>query len=481
MYRTNWLRGVLVAALLPAALAGCARQEPAASDDAPGEWRQWRGPNGQGVSLETDLPSRWSGDSVNVRWRAPIPGTGNSSPIVSNGRVFVTASWGQQRFGRLSRHDRLNRALIALDLATGETLWERVVFTTDQERRHHLNTPAAVTPAADGERVYVYFGMGLAAYDYDGNQLWIREVDPNYIERARYGVVSSPIVVGDAVIVVRDDEWGGDEVDDISWLAAFDRRTGRELWRSENDETCCSYTTPVVRRTGSGAELVFASTPFIAAYDPRSGDRLWTIDHTLRQIVPTALVADDLLILPGSVHHRSIAVWQLSGEGAGTRAETLWGGASSAPKLPSPVLDGNGNLVLVTDNGILLALDPRTGRKHWQQRLKGGNFHASLVWADGKIYATSDDCVTSVVNSRGRNLAVNRIDGRCEASPAIAGGAILIRTDQELYCIEKFERTGATKTATDDEPEGKRKKKKKKKARKGQGEKPGAPDAGPDG
>ncbi len=469
MHRTNWLRLVAVAALLPAALAGCARQ-PQLADDAPGEWRQWRGPNGQGVSTETGLPTRWTGDSANVRWRAQIPGIGNSSPIVSAGKVFVTTSWGNRPSGRLTRHERLNRVLIALDLASGEKLWERVVFTTDQERRHHLNTPAAVTPVADGERVYTYFGMGLAAFDYDGNELWTQTVDPNYIERARYGVVSSPIIVGDAVIVARDDEWGGDEVDDISWVAAYDRRTGRQLWRSENDETCCSYTTPIVRQTPSGPELVFASTPFIAAYDPRSGDRLWTIDHTLRQVVPTALLADDLLVLPGSVHHRSIAVWQLSGAGAATRAESLWGGASSAPKLPSPVFDDAGNLIVVTDNGILLALDPKSGRKLWQQRLEGGNFHASLAWADGKVYATSGDCVTSVVNSKGRKLAVNRIEGRCEASPAIADGAILIRTAEELYCIEKFERpAGAPASAEEAEPKRKRRDKKEKRKRQPQG------------
>jgi outer membrane protein assembly factor BamB len=378
--------------------------------------------------------------SANIRWKVRVPGMSNSSPIVSGGRVFVTTAWGKRKHKSFGGNEPLNRVVMAFDLATGDRLWERVVFErTAQERRHHLNTPAAVTPTADGERIYVYFGMGLAALDYEGNLLWEQEVDPNYIERARYGVVSAPIVVGDAVIVVRDDEWGGEEIEDISWLAAYDRETGRELWRSENDETCCSYSTPVVRRTSRGPEVIFPSTPFTAAYDPSSGERLWTVEHESRQVVPTLLVADDLLIQAGSVHHRSIDVWRLTSEGAATTTEHLWNSSRASPKIPSPLLI-NGNLVILTDNGILAAYDPATGERQWQERLAGGDYRASLVAADGKIFATSTTCQISVVSPEGRTLALNQLEGSCEATPAIADGAILVRTAKLLYCIEKFDK-----------------------------------------
>ncbi len=446
------LRGASVALALalalPIALGSCTGGESKSEDVPAGEWRQWRGPNSQGVSEVTGLPRRWSAGSANTRWKVRIPGMSNSSPIVSGGKVFVTSAWGKRKHKRFGSNEPLNRAVIAFDLATGDRLWERVVFkNTGQERRHHLNTPAAATPAADGERLYVYFGMGLAALDYDGNVLWEQEVDPNYIERARYGVVSAPIVVGEAVIVVRDDEWGGDEVHDISWLAAYDRQTGRELWRSENDETCCSYSTPVVRRTPRGDEIIFPSTPFTAAYDPTSGARLWTVEHESRQVVPTLLVADDLLIQAGSVHHRSIDVWRLSGAGNATHAEHLWNSSRASPKIPSPLMV-DGHLVVLTDNGILAAYDPATGERRWQERLGGGDYRASLVAADGKIFATSATCQISVVTPEGRTLAQNEIEGSCEATPAITDSAILVRTAKELYCIEKFQKPG------DDDPDG---------------------------
>ena len=446
--RIPHLRRLAALAVALLATVGCGTEtdtEPtAAPEDLTGEWRQWRGPNGQGVSAETGLPTRWAPGGNNIHWQARVPGISNSSPIVSGGKVFLTTAWGQRKFRKFGQNETLRRAVVAFDVESGEKLWETIVFRTGQERRHHLNTPAAATPLADGERVYVYFGMGLAALDYDGNVVWEREVDPNYIERARYGVVSSPVLVGDAVVITRDDEWGGDTVQDISWLAAYDRRTGAELWRTEHDETCCSYTTPVVRPTANGPELIFASTPFVAAYDPASGERLWSIEHTLRQIVPTTILSDDLLILPGSVHMRSVAVLRLQGQGSATTHETLWGTTRSSPKIPSAVvLDGN--LILLTDNGILVAHDPVTGQRRWQQRLEGGNYRSSLVAGDGQIYATNDRCATTVVDSEGKVRGRNQLEGNCEATAAIAGGRLYIRTATELYSIERSVRNRAGK------------------------------------
>jgi outer membrane protein assembly factor BamB len=377
--------------------------------------------------------------------------------------VILTTAWGKNRSKRFHREEKLNRVVLSFDLATGELLWKRIVFTTDQEKRHPLNTPAAATPAADGERIYVFFGMGLAALDYDGNVVWSTEVDPHYIERARYGVVSSPIVVGDKVIIARDDEWGGDEVHDISWIAAYDKDTGRELWRHENDETCCSYAPPIVRATSSGDEIVFPSTPFVAAYSVDTGERLWSAEHTARQVVPTALLADDLLVLPGSIHQRSIFVWRLTGEGPDTEAEWLWGGARSAPKIPSPLIV-EGRLFVATDKGVLAIFDPASGKQVATRRLARGNYHSSLVSGDGKLYITSDSCLTSVVSTTGKfkTIAENQINGRCEASPAITESALVIRTIDELYCIEKFEREGEPEGDAEGEPKKKKKKKRKK-------------------
>lgn len=420
------------------------------------EWRQWRGAGGQGVSNGGNPPVRWSANSPNVRWKTPVDGLGNSSPIVSGGRVFLTTS-RELEATPPGGAPRVERILTALDLETGELLWERVAFTTDLERRHPMNTPAGPTPVADDERVYVYFGMGLAAYDHDGELVWKQEVDPHYVERSRYGVISSPVLAGDAVVVVRDDEWGGDTIHDISWLAAYDRRSGRRLWRSENDETCCSYATPILREGPSGTELIFPSTPFVAAYDPDSGDRLWTAGHELRQIVTSPLLIDDLLVLPGSVHEPQIVAMRLvpgSGTEGETRTETVWAEHRSTPKIPSAVAHES-ILYTVTDRGILAAYDLETGDRHYSSRLASGNYRASLAVGGGRLYALSDGCTTSVIapGPRFRLLAENPLPGHCAASPAIAGGAILVRTADTLYCIERTAGAGLG-TAAGDSPAG---------------------------
>jgi len=425
-------------------LASCS-SEPAF--DPAAEWRQFRGNDQTAISPAAGLPAHWGPKSPNLRWRATLPGHGNSSPVVSGGRVFLTTAYTEDRTFAKERGVPHHRVALALDFDSGEILWETTVFSAPSERRHYLNTPAAPTPVADGRVLYVYFGFGLAALDYDGEILWRREVDPRYHEESRYGAVSSPVLSGRAVIVARDDEWG--EGEHRSWIAAFDRRSGEELWREERFDTCCSYATPLVVPHGGADQIVFPTSPYVLALDARSGERLWTFGHELSQVVPSMTAAGDRLVVPGSIHRRALHLLRYPPEA--DEPEELWSERRGAPESSTPVLWGD-LLFATTDNGILQALDAATGTLLWRTRLPAGNYRASLVAGDGKLYATSADCVISVFAAEAemRPIAANELGGRCDATPAIAAGDLVVRTRGGAVRIgresdelrEKLERKG---------------------------------------
>lgn len=248
-------QGRLLAALLAATLValvlpglGCGERAKTTSS---GDWPQWRGPGGSGVSTATELPESWTDGANNVRWEAPLPGRGNSSPIVSGDRVFLTYSYPVDPARPKGDHWR---AVAAFDLATGEQLWATPVFSAKAEKTHQLNHLASATPVSDGENVWVYFGSVLACLEPDGAVVWQKVVDPKYVKYSRYGAASSPVLAGNAVIVVQDREYGGTE--DVGWMASFDKTTGNELWRNEWVDTCCSYSTPLVTERGGGTSTL---------------------------------------------------------------------------------------------------------------------------------------------------------------------------------------------------------------------------------
>lgn len=428
--RSSWIVLATVALIV-----GCGRPEEVNR----GEWPQWRGPRGQGISKLTGLPEVWAADSRNIRWRTEVPGSGNSSPIVSGGRVFLTSAWGKPGDGprKVRRRRPIQFALAALDLQTGEILWQTSVFSSRKAKKHWFNTHATPTPVTDGEHIYAYFGTVLAAVDFEGRIVWTEEIDKDYARYSRYGAVASPILTSDAVIVTQDREYG--ETDDVGWIAAYDKASGRQLWRDEWKHTCCSYTTPILYGAGSGAQVLNSTSGEVVGYDASTGERLWVEKYGSRQPVPSMVTAGQLLSIPGGVHNRSTFVLRLNGGGKDTTAELLWESKGGVPEISSPVLY-QGKLFAVTESGITVCYDAQSGELLWRARLASGRYHSSLVAGDGKVYALNDLGVTSVVAAKSEFelIAENDLEdvGR-GSSPAIAEGCLLIRTRARLYCIGK--------------------------------------------
>jgi outer membrane protein assembly factor BamB len=413
----------LFALALAAAQGGCQR----APD--PGEWRQWRGPGGLGVSAGRNLPTRWSPESPNLAWRTRIPGLGHSSPIVSGGRVFLLS---EERQGS-EKPSVSKRRVIALSLETGEELWSTEVFTAATGRRHEMNRGTTPTPVTDGKTLWAYFGPVLAALDLDGEILWQREVAPAIIPGASYGPASSPVLTKSAVVVLQDREgkWEGP-----GWIGAFDRLTGEPIWRDEWDHTCCSYSTPLLMERPGGAELIRYGSVEVVAYDPESGARLWRHEHPSTQTVPSAVGAGRLLVLPGSMHTRTLRLLRLAHSGSKTKVEIIAEHKRGVPEIASPVLVED-LLFTVNRKGIVSCYDAPKGELLWQERLKPGEYVASLVAAEGKIYATSRAGQTSIFAAEAefRLIAENEIGALVFASPAIAGDCLLLRTRRDIVCV----------------------------------------------
>jgi hypothetical protein len=387
-----------------------------------------------GISAAPELPETWSEKSSNIRWRTAIPGSGNSSPIVSGGRVYLTSA--VPTAGDDSQADRVG---LALDFETGEILWQTPVMTAPAENRHRLNTSAGPTPATDGELVVVYFGAVLAALDLEGRIVWKTEIDPDYFEYSRYAAGSSPVLTADSVIIAQDQE--SVKNDDVGWLAAFDKKTGRQIWRRDWDDTCCSYSTPLIVEHEAGQRLLFAHSGSVEEYDLSSGETLWEHFFPINQMVSSIVADKDVLCVAGGAHNvKGATCVRLSGTGKDTEVEVLWETTQGAPETASPVLY-DGKLFMVTSQGIVTCIDAVSGERLWRRRLAGGSYHVSLVAGDGKVYVPNAGGVTTVIalEPEIRVLAENALDRGSTASPAIAGGALLMRTRTHLVRIGKEE------------------------------------------
>lgn len=439
----RFILSLLLLVLVPVLVTGCRKgnktpDAPPPSDTATtsatsalanASWPQWRGPTGQGLAVEAQgLPGIWAPDSPNVVWKTGIPGLGNSSPIVAKGRVFLTTAEGGA--------EQLERKVLGLDLESGEILWQTTLWTAPRETKHRYNTSAAPTPAADDERVYAYFGAVLAALDFDGNVVWQKEVEANYLEFSRYAAVSSPIVVGDKIVLVQDQESGKD--DDVGWFATFDKATGEELWRYTWDDTCCSYATPLQ----VGDRTFFAQSGALAEYDLEAGKPLFWHDVRINQHVASLVADGDMVCIAGGAHNvRNSSCVRLAEPGADPPLEVLWEDNRGAPETASPVLY-NGLLYMVTEKGIMTCRNAETGEVLWRRRLTRGrgSYSVSLLIADNKLYVSSSRGLTTVfelVGEKIRLIGENHLGEGTNASLAVAGDHLVIRTKHDLFLIAK--------------------------------------------
>lgn len=396
----------------------------AIADGAAQEWPQFRGPDGQGHASAKGVPLQWS-ESDNVRWKVPVDGLGWSSPVLSNGRVWVTTSVEVPASGR--ERPSLSLRAQAFDAETGMRLVDVELFRLTRLRPlNPKNSFASATPIVDGERVYIHFGAdGTAAVSTSGEVLW----RARYPYESQHGGGGSPILYRDLLIFNCD----GNDVD--AFVVALDAKTGKERWkRDRRKPSDQAYTTPLMITVGGRDQLLSVGAYRAGAYDPLTGQEIWRVDYEPGfSNVPKPVFGHGLVFIATGFQEPTLIAVRPDGSGDVTRSHIAWTLKRGAPYTPSPLLVGD-ELYVVGDTGVLTVVDARTGKVHYQQRL-GGNYSASPVLADGRIYVSSEEGVTTVMapGTSFNRLAANRLDGSILASLAFTDGAIYLRSQTHLY------------------------------------------------
>ena len=407
--------------LLTAVLVAGPLAVPAGADPWPG----FRGPTGQGLSKEIRLPVSWNA-TRDVIWKTPIPGESWSSPVVWGGRVFATTARDEGRACHV----------LALDRRTGEMLWDTLVFSQVLKRKEGRNTYATPTPVTDGARVYASFGDGsfVAVDVVNGRVAWTNRDFPFY---GQHGLGTSLVLYRDLVIMARDGSSEGDDKTlgwqtpwDQSYIIALDARTGRQRWKASRGLSRIAHVTPIVARLAARDVLISAAGDVVQAFDLGTGARLWSVPSTGEGVVPSPILAGGLVVTVSGFGAPTVRAVR-----PGATPEVAWEQTKGVPMRASPVASA-GFVFLVSDTGILSALDETSGAQLWQERLEG-EFSASPVAADGKLYLLNEACETFVVapGATYALLARNPLEGRCQASMAVSGGMLFIRSDSAVYAI----------------------------------------------
>jgi outer membrane protein assembly factor BamB len=419
------------------------------------DWDRFRGPNGSGIAGDDKQPPlEWS-EAKNLKWKADLPGGGYSCPIVVKGRVFVTAATDEG--GNLTRH------LLCFDRADGKLLWERTVAAKAAEDRSRSGY-ATHTPTADGERVYAFFGKsGVHAFDFDGQPLWQANVGEGE-ERRGWGSASSPILVNELVVITAG-------VESLA-MHAFDRKTGKQAWKTEADGFHNTWGTPVVARTDDAAHIVLSVPDEIWGINPETGKLRW-YSEGLRgdSVCNSAIVDQNMIYALGERGGGSLAM-RAGGQGDVTQSNVVWTGANG-PRIPTPVL-WEGRLYWVSGS-LANCRDAATGKEIYAERIPGasgagsapqgeagnegrgfgggsgggfgggrggggGQGYSSPVAANGYLYQVVQRGETVVIKMGpsfelvARNRFAND-NSDFSATPAISDGQLFIRSARHLYCV----------------------------------------------
>jgi outer membrane protein assembly factor BamB len=394
-------------------------------------WPQFRGPNTQGHSTERNLPLKWSA-TENIAWKTALPGEAWSSPIVWGDHVFVTTA---TEAGTSCR-------VLALHRKTGAIRWNKEVFQQTTRRKEGRNTYATPTPATDGKLVYVCFGDGsFAALDFKGRVVWINREYPFY---GQHGLGTALLLHDGLLLMARDGSSDGEDKKvgwqipwDKSYVVALDAKTGQERWKAGRGLSRISHGTPAIWTTPDGrAQVVSEAGDVLQGFDLKTGARLWSSEVIGEGKVPSVVIGEGLAFTSGGWGGKeSIKAFRLGGAGELKETNLVWEQKKGMPKVPSMIYVPP-YLFALTDGGVATCMKAATGELLWQQRI-GGNFSASPVAAEGRIYFVGDNGETTIIEASPtfKVLAKNPLDEPVQASPAIARGQLFIRTQQRLYCI----------------------------------------------
>ena len=401
---------------------------PAAAAD----WPHWRGPQHTGASQEKGLPVKWSA-TENVAWATDLPGHAAASPIVVGDRIFITVPEGNVV------------QLWCLDRATGKLKFKVPMGSNEghAHKKHNMGTPS---PVWDGQRLVTMTGNGvLKAFDLNGKELWSRDLQKEYGPFGlNWGYGSSPLLVDGGLYV---QVLHGMNTDEPSYVLRIDPATGKNRWRVERKtdairESPDAYTTPTPVRVGGKLEIVVTGGDVVTGHDPETGAELWRArglnpdNNPYYRIVASPVAVGDLVIAPTRV--KPMLALRAGGKGDVTTSHQAWSTAQG-PDVPTPATDGT-YLYVVNDKGLVTVFEARTGRVvYGPQRLALGTYSASPIVADGKVYATSEEGVTSVFKAGPtfELLAENTLGDYTLATPAVSGGRLFIRTSKKLHAIGK--------------------------------------------
>ncbi len=441
------------------------------------DWPQFRGPDSNPVGTHARLAERWS-KTENVEWSQAIPGRGWSSPVVTGGKVYLTSvttegkskspqigtEYSNEYVAELSKQGlsqeqvlervtardielpnevKLHYFLYCLNLKNGKVEWKKEFYTGHPPGgRHRKNSFTSESPVTDGKFVYVYVAnLGLWAYDLQGKQAWTTplEANPIYLD---FGTGSSPALAGNLLVIVNDNE-------KQQFIAAFDKQTGKQVWRTNREigpkGRRSAWVTPYVWRHAQRTEIVAVGPEVVVSYD-LAGKELWRMSGMSPVPIPMPFAYEGLLYINGG---RGAALFALRPGAAGdistgkdqtSNEFVVWSQARAGTYLPSPVAY-EGGLYALTETGILTRFDAKTGKLTYKTRIDpAATAFTTSPWAyNGKLFCLSEEGQTFVIatGEKFQLLHVNALDEMAQASPALAGERLLIRTESRLYSIRR--------------------------------------------
>jgi outer membrane protein assembly factor BamB len=398
-------------------------------------WPQFRGPSGQGISLAEKLPISWS-ESEGVRWKTPVHGRGWSSPVVADGKVWLSTATED---GRLL-------SAICVSAESGEILHDKVLFKVSEPQfAHKFNSYASPTPVIAGKRVVVSFGSpGIACLDTETySVLWERrDIECNHFR----GAGSSPIVFGDLLILNFDGS-------DHQFVTALDLRSGKTVWHTQRSidfqdlneqglpdrdgDWRKAFSTPHVAFIGETPLLLSIGSKALYGYEPLTGRELWRTESRVGHSASTRpTIAGDLIVYCTGFSKGELWCVRPGGRGDVTDTHVNWKLKRSVPNKPSLILH-DGSIFMIHDGGVASCVDLATGQPVWQERV-GGNYSASPILHEGRIYFFSEEGKATVIEAKRefQVLATNQLDDGFMASPAVVENALILRTKTNLYRVE---------------------------------------------
>lgn len=431
----------------------------AAAADSPAAWPTWRGPTLTGTAPGAQPPIRWS-DQENIKWKAKIPGSGFSTPIIWNDRIYLLTAiedksaapapvaeaaapeGGGRKGGKGGRGgfgggpapaNPFEFVVIALDRGTGRIVWQKTAKKEKPHEGHHASHGyASASPVTDGQRLYVPFGSrGFFCYDLNGNLVWEKDLGDMRV-RGGFGEGASPALAGDLLLILWDHE-------DQSFIVALEKATGREVWRKDRDERS-SWTTPLVVEHEGRLQAIVPGTNKTRSYDPKTGEIIWETAGLTANVIPTPVVGHGMVYVMSGFQGSAVHAIKLSSKGdVSETPNVVWKQRRSTPYVPSPVLSGDRLYMTKVNDAFLSCLNALTGEWLYQDQPLTGmrGIYASPIAANGHLYVVGREGMVMVIKDAPKFelVATNKLSDRIDASPAMIGRELYLRGHEFLYCI----------------------------------------------